>query len=143
MFILLHYVSQSYFRGCGTDDESVFYLPPSDHGRLWFSVIFDAASEQLQVTLIKVRELTGRGRDSLIRDPFVKVFLLPDERNCRVSKVKKKTLCPIYNETFTFQVLMIIKIFDVYQHNLQYKIHSQFLTLSTCHTKTRVVECFF
>lgn len=46
----------------------------------------------------------GRGRDNSPRDPFVKIFLLPDERNCKVSKVRRKTLTPVYNESVTFQV---------------------------------------
>ncbi|XP_061196190.1 synaptotagmin-15-like [Saccostrea echinata] len=85
-------------------DEESLYLQPSEHGRLWFSVLCDVAVEQLHVTLVKVRELPGRGRDNSPRDPFVKIFLLPDERNCKVSKVRRKTLAPVYNESFTFQI---------------------------------------
>ncbi|XP_048761609.2 synaptotagmin-15-like [Ostrea edulis] len=85
-------------------DEESLYLPPSEHGRLWFSVLCDLAVEQLNVTLIKIRELPGRGRDNSPRDPFVKIFLLPDERNCKVSKVRRKTLTPVYNESVTFQI---------------------------------------
>ena len=32
------------------------------------------------------------------------MFLLPDDRTCRTSKVRKKTLSPIFNENFVFQV---------------------------------------
>lgn len=85
-------------------DEESLYLAPSAHGRLWFSVLHDVAVEQVHVTLVKVRELPGRGRDNSPRDPFVKMFLLPDERCCKISKVRRKTLSPVYNETFTFQV---------------------------------------
>ncbi|XP_012939836.1 synaptotagmin-15, partial [Aplysia californica] len=84
------------------DEES--NLPESSHGRLWFSIIYDAAVSQLHVTLVKVKDLPGRSNNQQLRDPFVKMFLLPDERSFRVSKVKKKTLSPIYNETHTFQV---------------------------------------
>nr|XP_022319811.1 synaptotagmin-15-like [Crassostrea virginica] len=85
-------------------DEDSLCLAPSEYGRLWFSVLYDVAVEQIHVTLVKVRELPGRGRDNSYRDPFVKIFLLPEERSCRVSKVRRKTLSPVYNETFTFQV---------------------------------------
>lgn len=78
-------------------------LPPSENGRIWFSVIYDGITEQLNVTLIKVKELQGRGNGQL-RDPFVNIYLLPDERNTKTSKVKKKTLTPMYNELFVFQL---------------------------------------
>lgn len=87
-----------------TDDDETLMLPPSEHGRLWFSILYDGVIGQLTVNLIKIKELPGRDRDNSPRDPFVKVFLLPDERSHLISKVKKKTLAPVYNETFIFQV---------------------------------------
>lgn len=80
------------------------YLPMSTYGRLWYSLVYDAVVEHLTVTLIKVKDLPGRGSHRHPRDPYVKVFLLPDDRVCRTSKVRKKTLSPIFNETFSFQV---------------------------------------
>ncbi|ESO93415.1 synaptotagmin 15a [Lottia gigantea] len=79
-------------------------LPPTEHGRLWFSIIYDVAVEQLCVNLIKVKNIPGRGVNHAPRDPFVKIYLLPDERTCRTSKTRKKSLSPVYNESFTFQV---------------------------------------
>ena len=35
------------------------YLPMSTYGRLWYSLVYDAAVEQLNVTLIKVKDLPG------------------------------------------------------------------------------------
>lgn len=46
----------------------------------------------------------GRGKSLHPRDPYVKLFLLPDDKTYRTSKVRKKTLSPIFNETFVFQV---------------------------------------
>ncbi|CAH1795271.1 unnamed protein product [Owenia fusiformis] len=85
-------------------EEEDYEAPPSQHGRIWFSVVYDAAVEQLTVNLIKVKHLKGRGRANTPRDPFVKLYLLPDERTCQQSKVRKKTLTPKFNETFVFQV---------------------------------------
>ncbi|RUS83123.1 hypothetical protein EGW08_009112 [Elysia chlorotica] len=76
----------------------------SSRGRLWYSVLYDLELEQLAVTLVKVKDLPGRSPNNSPRDPFVKMFLLPDERTCRVSKVKRKTLNPVYNETVSFLV---------------------------------------
>lgn len=86
-----------------SEDEEA-YLPMSTHGRLWYSLVYDAAVEQLTVTLIKVKDLPGRGKSLHPRDPYVKLFLLPDDKTYRTSKVRKKTLSPIFNETFVFQV---------------------------------------
>lgn len=88
----------------GMDDDESLMLPPSEHGRLWFSVLYDGVVEQLNITLVKIKELPGRDRDNAPRDPFVKIFLLPDERTHLVSKVKKRTLAPVYNEAFVFEV---------------------------------------
>ncbi|PVD39613.1 hypothetical protein C0Q70_02249 [Pomacea canaliculata] len=41
-----------------SEDEEA-YLPMSTHGRLWYSLVYDAAVEQLTVTLIKVKDLPG------------------------------------------------------------------------------------
>lgn len=74
------------------------------HGLLWFKTSFDQKSNKLVVTLIKVSGLKGRSQNENWRDPFVKTFLLPDENVCHISRVVKKTLNPVFNETFDFQV---------------------------------------
>ena len=51
-----------------------------------------------------IRGLLGRSTEDHTRDPFVKVILQPDESSCKTSKVRKKTLSPVFNETYTFQV---------------------------------------
>lgn len=37
-------------------------------------------------------------------DPYVKVFVLPDKKKKFDTKVHKKTLNPVFNETFIFKV---------------------------------------
>lgn len=37
-------------------------------------------------------------------DPYVKVYLLPDKKKKFETKVHRKTLNPVFNETFTFKV---------------------------------------
>lgn len=37
-------------------------------------------------------------------DPYVKVFLLPDKKKKFETKVQRKNLCPVFNETFIFKV---------------------------------------
>ncbi|KAL8597441.1 hypothetical protein ACOMHN_050939 [Nucella lapillus] len=93
-----------YSHSSSFSEEEDSYLPMSTYGRLWYSIVYDAAVEQLNVTLIKVKDLPGRGAHHYPRDPFVKIFLLPDDRTCRTSKVRRKTLSPVFNENFVFSV---------------------------------------
>lgn len=37
-------------------------------------------------------------------DPYVKVFLLPDKKKKFQTKVQRKSLNPVFNESFTFKV---------------------------------------
>ena len=37
-------------------------------------------------------------------DPYVKVYLLPDKKKKYETKVHRKTLNPVFNESFTFKV---------------------------------------
>nr|XP_039272973.1 synaptotagmin-15-like isoform X1 [Styela clava] len=78
-------------------------LPPSQYGRIWFTLVYDAAVEALTVKVVKIRQLQGRG-SNVPHDSFVKLFLLPDERMSQQTKVKRRTNNPRFNETFVFQV---------------------------------------
>ena len=51
-----------------------------------------------------IGRVSGRDKTNAPRDPFVKVYLLPDENTCQQSRVRRKTLAPKFNDTFTFQV---------------------------------------
>lgn len=96
--------SESYCTQRTTSEEDDQASPEGGHGRLWYSVLYNPDVEELAVTLVKVKDLPGREPNNSPRDPFVKMFVLPDERNIRVSKVKRKTLNPVYNETVSFIV---------------------------------------
>lgn len=41
-------------------------------------------------------------------DPYVKVYMLPDKKKKFETKVQRKNLCPVFNETFTFKVYTLI-----------------------------------
>ncbi|XP_071034552.1 synaptotagmin-15 isoform X2 [Parasteatoda tepidariorum] len=85
-------------------DEEETHNPPCLHGRLWFSILYKSDANHLEITLLKAKYLPGKGLINSPRDPFVKVFLLPDEENYQQSKIRKRTLAPKFNETFTFKV---------------------------------------
>ncbi|WAQ96666.1 SYT15-like protein [Mya arenaria] len=77
---------------------------PSARGRVWFTALHEPVAGKLLVTLIRVRGLNGRSEEESSRDPFVRVFLLPDEHAHRTSRIQRKTLNPVYNETYSFDV---------------------------------------
>ncbi|NXF92542.1 SYT15 protein, partial [Eubucco bourcierii] len=83
------------------EDKSEMDFPEGNIGRLWFSIEYEQESERLLVSLIKIRKLKPPA-DSC--SPFVKIYLLPDERSYSQSKTKRKTLNPQFDENFVFQV---------------------------------------
>ncbi|NXC66941.1 SYT15 protein, partial [Anhinga anhinga] len=83
------------------EDKSETDFPEGNIGRLWFAIEYEQESERLLVSLIKARKLQPPA-DSC--SPFVKIYLLPDERSYLQSKTKRKTLNPQFDESFVFQV---------------------------------------
>ena len=58
---------------------------------------------QLSVTVIQAEELPGLDMSGT-SDPYVKTYLLPDKKKKYETKVHRKTLNPVFNETFVFKV---------------------------------------
>uniref|UniRef100_A0A1B6CT46 C2 domain-containing protein n=1 Tax=Clastoptera arizonana TaxID=38151 RepID=A0A1B6CT46_9HEMI len=79
---------------------------PEDHlGRIWFSVRYEAASEKLLVSLMKVKNLPSRTVGTANNcDPVVRLWITPNGRRYQQSRQKKKTCNPYFDETFIFQV---------------------------------------
>ena len=51
-------------------------------------------------------------------DPYVKVYLLPDKNKKFETKVHRKTLNPVFNESFKFSVdMMLLSLFKIIKHN--------------------------
>lgn len=59
---------------------------------------------QLSVGVIQAADLPGMDMSGT-SDPYVKVYLLPDKKKKYETKVHRKTLNPVFNETFTFKVI--------------------------------------
>ncbi|KAK8727594.1 hypothetical protein OTU49_009638 [Cherax quadricarinatus] len=72
-------------------------------GRLNFKLEYDFNSNSLSVTAIQCEELPALDMGGT-SDPYVKVYLLPDKKKKFETKVHRKTLNPVFNETFTFKV---------------------------------------
>uniref|UniRef100_A0ACB8F7M9 Synaptotagmin-15 n=1 Tax=Sphaerodactylus townsendi TaxID=933632 RepID=A0ACB8F7M9_9SAUR len=83
------------------EDKSEVDFPEGCIGRLWFSLEYKQESEKLLISLIKARKLQPPSNSC---SPFVKIYLLPDERRYLQSKIKRKNLNPQFDEDFVFQV---------------------------------------
>lgn len=55
------------------------------------------------MTVIQAEELPALDMGGT-SDPYVKVYLLPDKKKKFETKVHRKTLNPVFNETFVFKV---------------------------------------
>lgn len=53
-------------------------------------------------------------------DPYVKVFLLPEKKKKYETKVHRKTLNPVFNETFVFKVRFFYRILIIVSFNLMF-----------------------
>ncbi|XP_057665054.1 synaptotagmin-15-like isoform X1 [Diorhabda carinulata] len=79
---------------------------PEGHiGRLWFSLRYEPCTEKLLVSLLKAKNLPSRTIGTVNScDPFVRLYLMPDERRYLQSRQKKKSCNPYFDETLVFQV---------------------------------------
>ncbi|XP_074595983.1 synaptotagmin-1-like [Brevipalpus obovatus] len=71
-------------------------------GRLQFKIDYDFNQSNLSVGVIQAEELPGLDMSGT-SDPYVKVYLLPDKKKKFETKVHRKTLNPVFNETFNFK----------------------------------------
>ncbi|XP_028929922.1 synaptotagmin-5 isoform X1 [Ornithorhynchus anatinus] len=76
---------------------------PERLGRLQYSLDYDFQSSQLMVGVLQAADLAALDIGGT-SDPYVKVFLLPDKKKKHETKVHRKTLNPIFGETFSFKI---------------------------------------
>lgn len=72
-------------------------------GRLRFKLDYDFANTVLIVGVIEAQALPAMDLCGT-SDPYVKLYLMPDKKKKFETKVHRKTLDPIFNETFNFKV---------------------------------------
>uniref|UniRef100_A0A8C6XQP7 Synaptotagmin 10 n=1 Tax=Naja naja TaxID=35670 RepID=A0A8C6XQP7_NAJNA len=72
-------------------------------GKLNFTLKYDYENELLLVTIVKALELPAKDFTGT-SDPYVKIYLLPDRKKKFQTRVHRKTLNPVFNETFQFPV---------------------------------------
>ncbi|CAI5790002.1 synaptotagmin-3 [Podarcis lilfordi] len=72
-------------------------------GRISFALRYAYGTEQLVVRILRALDLPAKDANGF-SDPYVKMYLLPDRKKKFQTKVHRKTLNPIFNETFNFNV---------------------------------------
>ncbi|XP_032816061.2 synaptotagmin-9-like isoform X3 [Petromyzon marinus] len=72
-------------------------------GKLNFALHYDYEMEQLLVRVCRAAELPAKDFSGT-SDPYVKIYLLPDRKRKYQTKVHRKTLNPVFEETFQFFV---------------------------------------
>ncbi|XP_066531230.1 synaptotagmin-like protein 1 isoform X2 [Hoplias malabaricus] len=75
-------------------------------GKIQFSLHYDPKKEELHVRVCRCQDLAPAHKKR--SDPYVKVYLLPDNtsRSKRKTSVKRKTLNPVYDEILKYKVRM-------------------------------------
>ncbi|CAL7945210.1 unnamed protein product [Xylocopa violacea] len=93
-----------YTREMGQEDaDSVSITEMEYAGKLHFALRYDKEMEGLVVKILEARELPVKDVTGS-SDPYVKVYLLPDRKKKYQTKVHRKNLNPVFNETFIFSV---------------------------------------
>ncbi|NXW52891.1 SYT3 protein, partial [Nyctiprogne leucopyga] len=77
--------------------------PPPNCGQLCVSLRYSYGSQQLIVRVLRARDLPPKDPNGS-SDPYVKIYLLPERKRKFQTKVHRKTLNPVFDETFTFGV---------------------------------------
>ncbi|XP_040450099.1 LOW QUALITY PROTEIN: synaptotagmin-3 [Falco naumanni] len=76
---------------------------PSPCGRLSVALRYAYGSQQLVVRVLRALDLPAKDANGF-SDPYVKIYLLPDRKRKFQTKVHRKTLNPVFDETFSFGV---------------------------------------
>ncbi|XP_072194676.1 synaptotagmin-8 [Excalfactoria chinensis] len=88
-------------------------------GRLQYSLEYNFRAQELKVGVKQAADLKAMDNGGT-SDPYVIVYLTSDMRKKYETKVYRKTLNPVFNETFTFQVpqaevseaMLVMQIYD-------------------------------
>ncbi|OXA59050.1 Synaptotagmin 1 [Folsomia candida] len=84
------------------EEEEVEKKPAEKIGRLNYKLEYDFNSTNLTVSIIQAAELVAMDSGGT-SDPYVKVFFAGEKKKKFETKVHRKTLNPVFNETFVFK----------------------------------------
>ncbi|XP_077475707.1 synaptotagmin Va isoform X1 [Stigmatopora argus] len=88
-------------------------------GKLEYSLDYNFTDNQLIVGILQAQDLAAMDMGGT-SDPYVKVYMLPDKKKKFETKVQRKNLCPVFNETFIFKIpytelggqTLVLQVFD-------------------------------
>ncbi|XP_054462837.1 synaptotagmin Va [Anoplopoma fimbria] len=88
-------------------------------GKLEYSLDYSFTDNQLIVGILQAQDLAAMDLGGT-SDPYVKVYMLPDKKKKFETKVQRKNLSPVFNETFTFKIpysdlggqTLVLQVFD-------------------------------
>jgi synaptotagmin-1 len=80
------------------DKDDSLYL-----GKIEFSLDYDFAKQELTVGVLQANDLPAMDMGGT-SDPYVKCYIMPDKKKKFETKVHRKALNPVFNETFIFKV---------------------------------------
>jgi synaptotagmin-1 len=77
----------------------------SNLGRLQYTLDYDFKNQELIVGVIQASDLPVMDVCGT-SDPYVKIYMKPDKKKKFETKVHRKTLNPVFNESFAFKVTL-------------------------------------
>ncbi|KAM5129575.1 synaptotagmin-11 [Mantella aurantiaca] len=92
--------------------------PQEDLGSLGLSVDYNFPKKALVVTIQEARALPVMDEQSHAADPYIKMTILPDKKHRVKTRVLRKTLHPVFDETFTFYGIPYSQLHDLVLHFL-------------------------
>uniref|UniRef100_A0A8C8RMR4 Synaptotagmin 11 n=1 Tax=Pelusios castaneus TaxID=367368 RepID=A0A8C8RMR4_9SAUR len=87
-------------------------------GTLTFSVDYNFPKKALVVTIQEAHGLPVMDEHTQGSDPYIKMTILPDKRHRVKTRVLRKTLDPVFDETFTFYGIPYSQLQDLVLHFL-------------------------
>lgn len=87
-------------------------------GTLTFSVDYNFPKKALVVTIQEAHGLPVMDEQTQGSDPYIKMTILPDKRHRVKTRVLRKTLDPVFDETFTFYGIPYSQLQDLVLHFL-------------------------
>ncbi|XP_035380334.1 synaptotagmin Va [Electrophorus electricus] len=88
-------------------------------GKLEYTLDYNFTENQFIVGILQAQDLAAMDIGGT-SDPYVKVYMLPDKKKKFETKIQRKNLCPVFNETFSFKVpfndlagqILVLQVFD-------------------------------
>lgn len=121
-------------------------------GDLTYKLDYDFEKHNLTVIVVSAEQLPAMDLGGT-SDPYVKVFLLPDKKKKFQTKVQRKSLNPVFNESFVFKVpfneiksqTLVLNVFDFdrfgkHDHIGQVSVPLGRIDLATTIEKTEHIE---